>query len=71
MGQLQHIETAYQSLVFRIIVDFLFFNHLGESIFDPPRIFEICNTVNQHNKKKNHFLSMILLTSFDISVKKN
>ena len=52
MGQLQHIETAYQSLVFRVIVDFLFFNHLGESIFDPPRIFEICNTVNQHNKKE-------------------
>ena len=36
MPQLVHIESTYHYF-FGFVVDFLFFNHLGESLYDPPQ----------------------------------
>ena len=70
--------TAYwkhlSSLFLGFIVAFLFSNHLGEFVYDPP-LFRLILWSLQYNEstlsKKIHFLSLILLTFFCIFVKKN
>ena len=52
------------SLFFGFIVAFLFFNHLGQSIYDPPlfkSFFEGDNTINQYYQEQSRFLSLVLL----------
>ena len=65
--------TAYwkhlSSLFFGFIVDIFFFNHLGESLFDPFSLklsYKIGNAVNQHYQKQIHSPSLILLSPFDV-----
>ena len=51
---------AIVAIIFGFIVAFLFFNHSGESIYDPPFLLRLSvqtqffvddNTINQHYQK--------------------
>ena len=70
----QTVKAYWKQLLlfFRLIVAFLFFNHLGESMYDLPLVkpfFESGNAINQYYQEQTRFLSLVLLNFFDNFVK--
>ena len=75
MQLLQHIENICHHCYFlELFVAFLFFNHLGELMYDQPQFrlfYDICNAIDQRYERQIHYPLLILLSFFDIFVKEN
>ena len=60
---LSHTENTCQHCFVSFLVAFLSFTHLGDSVYDAPRLklpYEICNVVPQHNQTHNRYRSLIV-----------
>ena len=63
----QHIENICHHYFGGLFLFFLFFNHSGESLYDPPRLnlfCEVYNAMNQCCHRQIYFLSFFLLILF-------